>query len=200
MSKVSLMIRKQSNVVGLKDRQHRANRQTLERLFTEQAAALRSFLAVRLGSGYDMDDLVQDIFLKLAKIEGLSERVANNRGSFKAYLFTMANNLVYDLKRRQGLQKDYSLQQYELNQQQVEEASPEKILVVSQELLAVKEVILAMPPMWQRVFLLNRVELMTYRQIAERLGVSVKQVEKYMSKALHKIREVARGGQGEGTK
>ena len=46
-----------------------------------------------------------------------------------------------------------------------------------------------MPEGSREVFLMNRLEDLKYREIAENLGISVKAVEKRMSKALQIIRE-----------
>lgn len=189
---MSLMAQKQDNVVNLAERQRVKRRQVLEQLFTEHSAALRAFLAARLGSRDDLDDLVQEVYLKVAGIEELSERVASNRGSFRAYLFTVGHNLVYDLWRRRSLHHAYTREQRDMEQHSVNEATPDTILAAREELALVKREIMTMPPVWQQVFLLNRVELMSYREIAEQMNISVKQVEKYMSKSLARIRAAVR--------
>jgi RNA polymerase sigma factor (sigma-70 family) len=52
-----------------------------------------------------------------------------------------------------------------------------------------QKVLAAIPDGAREVFLMNRIEDMKYREIADRLGISVKAVEKRMSKALQIIRE-----------
>ncbi|WIO73974.1 sigma-70 family RNA polymerase sigma factor [Porticoccaceae bacterium LTM1] len=183
------MARKKDNVVDLDRRRLQATEQLLKQLFDEHAVPLRSFLAARLGSRADLDDIVQDVFLRLAKMNNLIERMEKDRGSCRAYLFTIGSNLVMDLKRKHQVRNDYAQEKYQLDQEHSGEASPETILAARQELAIVKKAIFSMPPRWQKVFLLSRVELMSYKQIAEKLGVSVKQIEKYMSKALRCIRD-----------
>ena len=51
-----------------------------------------------------------------------------------------------------------------------------------------KRVIANLPDRQREVFLLNKVEKKTYREIAELSNVSVKAIEKLMSKALKVIR------------
>jgi RNA polymerase sigma factor (sigma-70 family) len=52
-----------------------------------------------------------------------------------------------------------------------------------------------LPEGQRTVFLLNRTEQKTYKEIAELLGISVKAVEKRMHKALLNLRQVAREGE-----
>lgn len=63
-------------------------------------------------------------------------------------------------------------------------ADPERTLMGVQRLQRVKAVIEAMPARRREVFLLHRVEDLTYPQIARRIGVSVKAVEKHIRLAM----------------
>ncbi|MEO1436898.1 MAG: sigma-70 family RNA polymerase sigma factor, partial [Bacteroidota bacterium] len=52
--------------------------------------------------------------------------------------------------------------------------------------------IAALPEKQREVFLMNRIEKMKYREISETLGISVKAVEKRMTKALVAIRKLTK--------
>ncbi|WP_269714833.1 RNA polymerase sigma factor [Caulobacter sp. NIBR2454] len=58
------------------------------------------------------------------------------------------------------------------------------------EALALKQVILAMPKALQETFVLSRIVGLTYKEIAEHQGISVKTVEWRLSKALELCREL----------
>ena len=60
----------------------------------------------------------------------------------------------------------------------------ERQLAAEQELDRVHAIIEQLPPKCRRVFLLSRMHEMTYPQIAEHCGISVKMVEKHISHAL----------------
>ena len=65
-----------------------------------------------------------------------------------------------------------------------------QFLMEEQEFKAKLETALAALPDPQReVFLMNRIDKLKYREIAERLGISQKAVEKRMHKALLHLRE-----------
>ncbi len=192
MPTVSSMTRKNNKVVGLVNTPQQTAGQVLERLFKDHGVALRSFLAARIDPGVDLDDLVQEVFLRLARMEGLSERMISSKGSCRAYVFTIGTNLILDLKKHNVIKQGYARQQAEMADEVGRGGSPEIIVSAREELALVQKAVLELPPVWRKVFLLNRVELKSYRQIAEQMGVSVKQVEKYMSRALARIRDVVR--------
>lgn len=186
------MTQKTDNVVDLSGLRHETRKQVLERLFTEHGAALRDFLRARTGLTEDLDDIVQEVFVKLANLTDLHEKAALQSGSTRAYLFTAANNLVLDRQRRQVLQRAYHIEQGRGDSHITLEVTPERIIEGIQDLAVVKRTILKLPPKCRKVFLLHRFENWSYRQIAREMGLSVKQIEKYMSQALVSIREASR--------
>ena len=66
--------------------------------------------------------------------------------------------------------------------------SPERAECARQDLAACKKVIAALPDKARRAFVLSRFEELTYREIAQQLGVSESSVEKYIILALKKLR------------
>ena len=71
----------------------------------------------------------------------------------------------------------------------VDKQSPEYLAEMKEYEAILQKVIASMPEGSREVFLMNRLEDMKYREIAETLGISVKAVEKRMSKALKIIRD-----------
>ncbi|MCV6605727.1 MAG: RNA polymerase sigma factor [Porticoccaceae bacterium] len=186
------MAQKIDNVVNLCLRRRCKKEQVLKQLFDEHSVPLRSFLAARLDVGSDLDDLVQEAFVRLARIENLNEKMVASKGSCRAYLFTIGSNLVLDARRKQQVRDNYSLSKQGFDAEHAWEASAERVHSAREELQVVKQAIMEMPPAWRKVFLLSRVELKSYRLISEHLGVSVKQVEKHMSKALKFVRDAVK--------
>lgn len=66
--------------------------------------------------------------------------------------------------------------------------SADQRLIGRQDLAAAAAVIRALPPKTRDAFLLHRFEAKTYRQIADRLGVSVSMVEKHIAEALRQLK------------
>lgn len=188
------MARKQSNIVDFKGRPTETREQILERLFKEHGAALRAFLHVRMDSHADMDDIAQEVFIRLAKLEGLEFRLEPSNESNRSFIITVANNLVLDLEKSQKVRYRYAeqTQAQVIDDDLLATPSPELITESRQQLERLREVILNLNPNWRKAFILNRFKAKSYREISVEMGVSVKQVEKYMKGALIQIRKVAK--------
>ncbi|OBU52215.1 hypothetical protein A9K69_16755 [Stenotrophomonas maltophilia] len=68
-----------------------------------------------------------------------------------------------------------------------EDFSPDEILQSQQELAMVRAAILRLPEHCRHIYLLNRMDGLTYAQIAQKYNLSLKAIEKQMSKALSLI-------------
>ncbi|WIO74210.1 sigma-70 family RNA polymerase sigma factor [Porticoccaceae bacterium LTM1] len=188
------MSRKEDNVLDFHGRHHKAREKVLEQLFKAHGDALRSFLFGRTGAEDDPDDIVQEVFLRLVKMEGLQTKMADSHARNRAYIFTMANNLIVDIERRKALQRTYTNQLEDCDQ--VQEITPEAAASAERDLSMLKQVIQEMKPAWRQAFVLNRFKFMSYTQIAKHMGVTVKQVENYMTQALVRVRDAQHAMRG----
>lgn len=187
------MNRPKSNVFDMNSKRLESREEALERLFRDHGAALHGFLKVRLGINQDMEDVVQEVFAKLARMDDLAERLSPANQSARSFIFTVANNLALDMERSKTVRRKYleTLQQATVFEDAVSEDSPEALALASQELEAIKEVIVNLRPVWRRAFILNRFKYMSFPEIAVEMNISVKTVEKYMKKSLIQIRKAA---------
>ena len=160
-----------------------------------------AFLRVRMDSNADMDDIVQDVFIRLARMEDLQERLSPGNDSNRSFLMTVANNLVLDLEKSRKVR--YRYRQKEQAQaadgDNLQVGTPETISESRQELERIRDAIMDMRPNWRKAFVLNRFKYKSYREISIEMGVSVKQVEKYMKNALIQIRKATAEFNGRNT-
>ncbi len=194
------MVRHSDNIVSLNKRRTDAKKQVLERLYNEHGSRLRAFLRVRLNSDEDHEDLIQDVFVRLAGLDNLAEKLTRQTSSARAYVFSIANNLIVDLLRRKAVRRPHDVGQLEHMPDVEVNVSPESIVSTDEQLALVKQRILELSPRVQHAFVLSRFQFMNYRQIAAEMNVPVKRVEKYIAKALSRLREKREPESGHGTR
>lgn len=184
---------RRNNVVGF-DRQRETREQVLERLFHEHGAALRAFLRVRLvaAASGEHEDVVQDVFMRLARMDNLARRLPPGKGSNRSFVIKVANNLILDLERQRKVRSEYlESHSEELKEEDVSAISPDIEVQTRRELEQAKTVLMAMKPRWRDSFILHRFGNKSYAEIAVDMGVSAKQIEKYIAQAVKRLRVAA---------
>lgn len=151
-------------------------------VFKEYYNPLCNF-AVSITSDRKMaQDVVQDVFTKLW--DKRNELAINS--SAKSYLFQAVKHRAFELLRKK--KNESKLDNYEIatsydNHKELEEQASKFML---KEFLYSS--IRQLPPKCQEIFVLNKVNGLTYNEIAEDLEISVKTVENQIGKAYRKLR------------
>lgn len=168
-----------------------ADKTWLASIVAEYSAPLEGYFVRRTGSQTDAEDLVQEVFERLAQLDD-ARRLDNPQ----AYIFQIAVNLLRDRARRAGVRQSAMHEPFddELHVQ-ASPTSPEAALLAREKLLRVETALRRLPRKTQAVFLLHRLDGLKYREIAEAMDLSVSTIEKHMIKALAAI---ARRSEGDG--
>ncbi len=147
----------------------------------EERTALLKFLRTRLPTEEDAQDAAQDSMTRMVRY-----RDTEPAGAWKRLLYRIAVNVAYDQLRYARSHHATVHISYEdaLDTVPAETPTLDEQLGQRQALAEVTEVILGLPPRSREIFLLNRVQGMTYMQVADTCGISLKAVEKHMTKAL----------------
>lgn len=149
--------------------------------------SLFHFLRRKAGAE-EASDLVQEVFARAAGSDQ-RHRLANPGG----FLRRIAQNLLIDRARRQRrtptlffpLREDCD----------GADPPPQEWNIEAADLLRLYETAVdAMSPKTRRVFLMHRVDELSYREIHEVLGISIATVEYHMMKALSQISKVVDSG------
>lgn len=142
---------------------------------------LHNYLFYKFGDRESVEDVVQESFIKLWEkcVEVIFSKV-------RSYLFTIASNLYIDKKRHKKIIIDYNKNQFNSD---INNQNPEFILQEKEFMVKLQDTIGSLPDKQREVFLLNRIDKKTYREISEMLGISVKAVEKRMHNALKVVRK-----------
>lgn len=150
----------------------------LAALYRSESARLTRLVSRRTGSADDAHDLVQDVFYRLARLRGRLPDLERPQ----AYLRRIAANLLKDRAKLEGRR---SAALHVVAQDETLLGNDQQRLLESRDMLRrLEAAIMRLRPRTREVFMAHRVEGLSYVEIAERTGLSVKGVEKQMSKAL----------------
>lgn len=149
--------------------------QNFQALFKTHARPLRNFLYYRSGDLKLSEDLCQEAMIKLW--ENCSEIIYEKA---KSYLYTVSMRLFLNTKRHDKVKLRFAQEMSgALNEQ-----DPSYLLREKEFGVQLQDAISEMPEGQREVFLMNRIDKMSYAEIAESLDLSVKAIEKRMHLAL----------------
>jgi len=153
-----------------------------ERLYDEHAQAVFAFLLTFTRHDADTRDLLQELFVKLAKRPGLLDGVRDER----AFLLRLAHNLALDLIRRRGTREKY-------HGQLAGEPTPVFAPASEPDDRAFREALSAalgdIPAEQRAVVHLKLWDGLTFEQIAELLGIPLNTAASRYRYGLDKLRE-----------
>jgi len=147
-------------------------------LFAAHSPALSRFLSRLLGSPEMAADIAQESFARLLGMTR-TKPVQDERG----LLFTIAANLARDHLRQRARRPEIDIDQIAWVLPS-DTASPEAAFDSRRRLELLRQAIGELPPRSREVFLLFRLDGLSYRQIADRLGISPRTVEYHIQHAL----------------
>lgn len=146
-------------------------------LYSEHHGWLKGWLKRKLGNSCDAADLAHDTFVRL-----LARQVARPLGSEPRALLThIAKGLMIDRWRHQAIERAYLETIAHLPPAEV--PSPEVRWLVLETLWRIEALLRELPEKTRETFILSQIEGLTYAQIADRLGVSLISVKRYMRDA-----------------
>jgi RNA polymerase sigma-70 factor (ECF subfamily) len=153
---------------------------------------LVSYLLRRWPHRPDVNDLRQDTYVRVY------EAAAKSRPPVpKAFLFSIAAHLLADRMRRRRVVAIDAVGDIEALDVLVEELSPERRLSAHEELRRLAQAIDLLPPKCREVVWMRRVDQMSQREVAQKLGISEKSVEKHVMKGMKLLAAAFRGGQAQ---
>lgn len=153
-----------------------------EQLFLSYQPKVKAFLMGFLKDEEEVSDMVQDLFFKI----WVNRETISQVTSFKAYLFRMARNMIYDHFEHSLVKESYEKKQQ--NKPDYTDLVENDLYVKELELLIDID-IQQMPEQRKRVFTMSRKEGMTNDEIANQLQLSKRTVENHITQALADLRK-----------
>jgi RNA polymerase sigma-70 factor (ECF subfamily) len=154
-----------------------------EKLFKSQYSKLCSYANLFLNDPDAAEDVVQEVFFKLWK--NRDELSINT--TLKSYLFRAVRNGCMNVIDHISVRDAYKV----VNEEDIRDYESNLIdeTIVSELEQRIRESIDQLPSERRKIFILSRFEGLKYREIADKLNISVKTVENQMYQALRFLRE-----------
>lgn len=151
-------------------------------LFTSHYDELCSFIARKLGQSADAEEIAQDTFHNFLKLDD-SAHIENPR----AFLYKTANNLALNRIRKYGRHEAYVQTVHEDDNHT---PTVEREVFAQRDIDLLEKQLNKLPTLTKDIFLMNRMDSMSYSEISKELNISDSSVQKHMMKALKFLRNV----------
>jgi len=157
--------------------------QALQALMDRYWRPMVSFALDKVRGMDAAEDLVQESFVRVWE----RRRQLRPHASPRAYLYRVLRNLITDEFRRRRLRERFGFLMGMLDR--AEAPSPAATLEAGEFATAAERAIAALPERRRDVFVLAHLHGLSYREVAETLGITPRTVANHMSLALAQLRE-----------
>jgi RNA polymerase sigma-70 factor (ECF subfamily) len=159
-----------------------------EKLIERHQTLVAGTIARMLGSNSDVEDIAQQVFIRVWKSAGRYVP----RAKFTTWLLKITRNLVFNELRRSKRRAQVPLQiepgAEELPLKDGATASPDASLLETELQQAIQKAITELPESQRMAIVLRRYEELSYEQIAEILDLSVPAVKSVLFRARTELR------------
>ena len=157
----------------------RAFRQIFDALFSNLTKFSFSFVHSKEAATEIVDELFVQLWIKRADIMKIND--------LRVYLYTATKNASLNYISKKA--KQIEVEPYEnLIVQMTDLVSPEQIMITKEMLQKIKEAVDSLPPRCKLIFKFVREDGLSYSEVAEILGLSVKTIDAQMVIAVARIR------------
>ena len=151
-------------------------------------AALMQFLQHNWRNPSDIADLQQEVYLRVyrAAQDGLPDRP-------KQFLFATARNLLIDRVRHDHVVPIEAVADLELLETAADAPGPDRVVQARDELRHLQAALDRLPPQCRQVVILARIEGLSRREIAARMGIAEPTVANYLAHGIRVLVDILLG-------
>jgi RNA polymerase sigma-70 factor (ECF subfamily) len=151
-------------------------------------SALIHFLHHNWRNQADIDDLLQEVYMRLAAA-AQKEIPAQT----KAFVFSTARNLLIDRVRREQVVPIEAVADLDALGVAIDEPGPDRSVMARDELRRVQAALDRLPPRAREALLLRRVDGLSRAEIAQRMGIGEGTVKEYLSESVCALADMLYG-------
>jgi RNA polymerase sigma factor (sigma-70 family) len=151
-------------------------------------AALMHFLQSSYRKKNEISDLRQDVYAQV--IEAAQKQIPDR---VKPFLFTIARHLLINRIRRDRVVSIESVADLDDLGIAVDAPGPDRTVIARDELRRLRAAIDKLPPRCRETIVLGRIEGLTGREIAERMGITESTVSHYVANGMRALADLLYG-------
>lgn len=152
------------------------DRQAFDEIYKEFSPRLYNFILSIVGTSSDSQDILQNVFIKVW--EKRADLIVEK--NFEAYIYTIARHHVYNHLRAKLYTHLVPADGVEL----ADNSSIEQSIFQKDVTLYFKDIINRLPEKRREIFIMNKFQDMSYKEIAEKLSISENTVDTQLRRAM----------------
>jgi RNA polymerase sigma-70 factor (ECF subfamily) len=148
-------------------------------------ATLVQFLRKASRNASDLDDLRQEVYTRL--YETAKKEIPEHT---RPLLFRIARHLLIDRARRAQIVSIEAVENLENLNLAIDEPGPDRAVIAREELRRMQTALDQLPRRYRMAVVMRKVEGLTTREIALRLGIAEKTVEKHLTEGVRALANI----------
>lgn len=151
-------------------------------------AMLTQFLRRSGRSKSDIDDLIQDVYVRVC--EAAAKEIPDPA---KPFVFTVARNLLIDRLRREHVVPIETEEDLDALNVAIDAPGPDQALIAREELRRVQAALDQLPRRAREAVILRKVEGLSWKEIGQRMGIAERTVNRHLTDAMHALADTLYG-------
>ncbi len=147
--------------------------------------ALTQYLHTNWRNRSDIDDLLQEVYVRVC--ESAKKQQPDNA---RLFVFTTARNLLIDRVRRERVIPIEAVEDLGALNAAIDEPGPDRAVMAREELRRVQNALDKLPPRCREAVVLRRVEGLSRRNIAQRMGITEATVAEHLAHGMSAIADL----------
>jgi RNA polymerase sigma factor (sigma-70 family) len=158
-------------------------------------ALLRQFLRHNWHGNGDVEDMLQDIYVRV--YQAAQQQVPAQPRQF---VFAIARNLLIDRVRQERIIPIEAVADLENMDVATDEAAPDRIVIARDELRRLQAAFDCLPPRCREAVMMKQVDGLSRREIAQRMGVSEETVKRHLTNGMCALADLFLGSSSDAGK
>ena len=154
-------------------------------------AQLVQFLRRSWRNTSDIPDLLQEVYMRVC--EAAQKQIPVPA---KPFVFAVARNLVIDHVRREHVVSIESVSDPDAVETATEDPGPDRSAIARDELRRLEDALDRLPPRSREAVVMKKVDGLSRKEIAQRMGVTEKTVKWHLNEAVRALADILYGPEG----